>query len=275
MSVNTIIFSKDRAMQLDLLLRSIKDNFIELNPSEIKVYIKASNNDYRIAYLQLTKDHPEFNYIFQKNFHSDVKQLVNEITDPFCLFLVDHSVILNDFPVFESLQYLDDPSIHSVSLRLWTGISYCHPADRWCQTDNLDSVDGNILKFDWTRNDELADFGYPSGIHSHFYRTSFMKNIINRISFNNPNDIEGQMNLLSKQFPPNMICFDLPKMATICNNLTQSGYNRHNPNPKYTIENLNQLYLEGRTISTSNIYGILNNACTFEHDYEFPTWEKE
>jgi len=274
MSVNTIIFSKDRAMQLDLLLRSIKDNFIELNPSEIKVYIKASNNDYRIAYLQLTKDHPEFHYIFQTDFYSEVKKIINNFSKPYSLILVDDSVILNDFPVMNSLKYLEQIEFHQISLRMHLGIEYCHPADRYCSTSNMEQIEDNLFSWYWRNNDELADWGYAANIDSCFYKTQFLKNIINRISFDNVNDIEGRMNELRYEFRPKMICYDIPKIATICNNLTQSGFNRHNPNPMYTIENLNQLYLEGRRISTSNIYGILNNACTFELDYEFPTWEK-
>ena len=54
--MNIIIFSKDRAAQLDLLLRSLKSSFKESDSCKIHVLYDSSGEDFYKGYLLLSED---------------------------------------------------------------------------------------------------------------------------------------------------------------------------------------------------------------------------
>ena len=129
--------------------------------------------------------------------------------------------------------------------------------------------DDKLFEWDWGTQDPMADWGYPSCINSHIYRTNFFKNNVLPMNFINVNMLEGILNNQRGKFPPHMICFNKPKTINVANNLTQSGHNRHSGKEEFSLESLNNKYLDGYLIDVKPFYNLDINMATFERDYTF------
>jgi len=268
MMIDCLIFSKDRACQLELLLHSIGDNFKELGI--VSIIYKASNNKYSGAYDILISEYPKHNWILENNLVCDMKSVVNSFTTPSSLILVDDEIVINDFDI----NYLDDVSddVHCISLRLNPNITYSHTSNVDSPRPNNFICGADLNSWDWSEADNCSDWGYPSCINSHLYRTEFLKYWVNNMSYHSVNNFEAIWNTHRHNFRPIMCCFNESKTISIANNLTQTEYNnRHNNNEEYSLENLNNKFLEGHRIDTKNMYGIVNTMVTMEREYIWTT----
>jgi hypothetical protein len=278
--IDIVIFSKDRAMQLELLLRSIRDNFKEIK--KVNIICTGSNEEYIKGYMKLMKMYRQHNWIAEKNLIEDVKTVINNFNEKFAMTLVDDEIVIRNHSVQTMLPILEDnEDIHCASLRLGMNIgNYCYTADVKADIPEFEIMskswsnkDGsNIYKWDWTKGDGRVDWYYPSCINSNIYRTEFLKDWVNNISFGNINDLEGTLNQNRNTFKHYMICMDKSKTINIANNLTQSGYNRHSDKTEFTLEELNKKFLGDYVIDEKDFYNVDNDIATFEKDYRLIKW---
>jgi hypothetical protein len=266
--IDCLIFSKDRACQLDLLLRSINDNFSDLSPF---VLYKSSSPAFQKGYTKLIKAYPKVNFVTENNFMGDVKTIVDSFTNKRSLCLVDDSVIINQFEP-NTLSILNDASVHAISLRLHPNISYTYPTNITASPVKLTQLNvagEKIYRWEWKQQKDSTDFSYPSCIDGHIYNTTFFKFIIAGLTFTNPNSLEEQLNNNRKMFKPCLACYEHSICLTIPNNLSQNHIltNRKGDNKEYSLESLNKKFLDGLIISTENIYGFKNKAAHEEIGY--------
>jgi len=266
--INTLIFSKDRACQLELLLRSIKDNFKEL--TDITILYLPTNNDYEKGYDKLKEEYKDINWVFESAFVSQTKEIVNGFDKQFFLNFVDDEVVIRDTPIDNMLKALKaDSKIHCGSLRLDPNMNYCYTANLPMEIpkDLIYNSQLQLYRWNWNLGDKRVDWYYPSCINSHVYLLSFAKWFINNIDFDCVNNLEGMLNNQRKKFRPDMICLPKSKTINIANNLIQTGTNRHGNKVEYTTKSLNDKFLADSRISTENLYNIITNTPTFETDY--------
>lgn len=264
--INSMIFSKDRACQLDLLLRSIKDHFSDLVPS--RILWRASSREFEQAYKKLGGIHPEFHFEKEVDFVKQTRETVMGFKESHCLFLVDDEIVIRPVDIWDAQSLLtDNPNIHCVSLRLNTECTYCYPADCWDELKSTERV-GDFYVWDWTKQNPEHDFGYPSCINSHLYRTKEFQGHFAKLNFFNVNNLEGMFNNRREKFQPKMACFQQSKTINIANNLTQSGTNRAGKKIQFSLAELNRAFLDGKRISARQFYGIENTVATFEEDYQ-------
>lgn len=93
--VDVLIFSKDRAAQLDLLLRSIERHASDLYLT-ITVLYEATSSDYLMAYGMAMAEHLSVYWMPQRSFEVDVRYWLSETTASCCSFLVDDDVFYRD-----------------------------------------------------------------------------------------------------------------------------------------------------------------------------------
>jgi len=264
--INCVVFSKDRAMQLELLLRSICDNFKELK--NVSIICKGTTEEYVAGYAKVSKMYPQFTWIPENNLIEDVQRVVNGFDKKCCMTLVDDEIVIRDHSIAPLVTAMEmDNGLHCASLRLGKNIGdYCYTADIKGTIPEL-TQHGDLYKWDWTTGDNRVDFFYPSCINSHIYRTEFLKDWINKITFGNINDLEGTLNSNISSFKHYMICLEKSKTVNIANNLVQSGYNRHSDKKEFSLDVLNNKFLDGYVIDSSDFYNINNDIATFEKDY--------
>jgi hypothetical protein len=263
MTFNIIIFSRNRPIQLELLLRSIRDNFVNYDNHEIKILYLYDNEEYKKGYHMLFEMYPEFTYIKQEK---SFPQHLNEMFDTskkYTMFGVDDDVFKerfdadsNEFGIFVA-----NSNIVSLSLRLHPNINYCYPM----QIDTPPPSYDRFNVFKWVG--EQGDHGYPMSLDFNIFRTNdILYYIFNSKLYDNPNSLESMMAMRPLE-KPYMICFNKSPVVNIPLNRVQTFNNNIHGN--ICVDYLNKMFLNGYIISTSNIYGINNKACHQLIDIKF------
>jgi hypothetical protein len=271
--IQVVIFSYDRAMQLDLLLRSIK-KFDTQRIFSISVLFACSSEAYQTAYDRLKNNYPDIhwiqeqcyaklrinyqfdfaywhnlywwlkNSIFRKNksnFKSCLLELLAGTEYPFTMFLTDDSLFYNPVIISESCmeKIKRQPEKYSFSFRhgmhLQGGV----------YRKQTGYIDWNTFE-----NDVKTDWGYPFSVDGHVYDSRTVYWIINKILLNNPNTMEGNIACYvteKKLFPTIMA----PKQSSLVGfelNRVQSVSANHHWG--ISPEKLKQYYLDDYVLET-------------------------
>ncbi len=132
--MRVIIFSKNRAAQAELLLRSIKELVVDWRDWFITVFYHGDNDAFEDSYKILKSIHPEFHYHHEDDEKSLKEQICNLISmekKTFFSFFVDDLVVIRPFSIhdrqFNLLKENRTGEVLALSLRLNPHISYCQP----------------------------------------------------------------------------------------------------------------------------------------------------
>lgn len=265
MKINILVFSLNRACQCDLLLRTIKDKFEP--DSVIQVLYKATEEKYEKGYEKLKEDHPHIQLIKENNFQSEYKSLVSEFKNKYCLFLTDDDVFIASVSVsgIEKMinKFESNNQIHSMSLRMNTTINHCFPAHRDIKKPSSFLEAGEFIIWNWKECEPHWCWGYPHAINSHLYNSRDFSILLMHKEFHNPNSLEVSINRSRNHNKPLMISFSESKIFNVQNNFVQ-GSRSNEVNKVFSVEDLNKMYLDGKSISTENIYGLKR---TMAHGY--------
>ncbi len=268
--MNIIIFSKDRACQLDLFLRSLKKYFIEFKELKFNILYTYSNDKFKQGYDKLFTIHNDsnLNYIKEtKKFKSHVLDIVDE-KEKHIVFFVDDMIFKNEFSL-KSKQFklfdLDD-DILTLSLRLHKNLSYCYPARIHISPPKFNS--NNIFRW----RGQQGDYGYPMSLDGHFFRTSDMLPFLNGLNYNNPNSLESSLASYALN-RPTMICFEESVVLTIPVNKVQN-FNQ-NVYGNISANFLNDKFLNDFIIDLIPFEGFKNISCHQEMEMEYIKNNKE
>jgi len=268
--MNVIIFSKNRASQLDLFIRSLKKYLVEFKDLTFNILYTYSDDKFKQGYEKLFTIHDEsnLNYIKEtKKFKEHILDIVDD-EKKHIVFFVDDMIFKNEFSL-KSKQFklftLDD-NILTLSLRLHKNLSYCYPArihqspPKFCSNNT----------FRW--RGQQGDYGYPMSLDGHFFRTVDMLLFLKVLNYNNPNSLES----LLSSYPlnrPMMICFDESKVLTIPANKVQN-FNQ-NVHGNISANFLNEQFLDGYIIDLEPFDGFKNISCHQEMKMEYIKYEKD
>ncbi len=173
MPLRTIIFSKNRAMQLDATLRSYLKHCKDFGKSDVYVLYLATNEFHKQQYRILASDAKyssvPIKFVPEKDFRNDLIALLSGID--YVLFLTDDNIFVKDFTLQSILNALQKNSdAIGFSLRLGKNTTYCYPFDKNHSLPEFEICGNSILKFNWTNAE--YDFGYPLELSSSIYRIS-------------------------------------------------------------------------------------------------------
>jgi len=244
-------------MQLDYLLRTMRDNFPLIGRP--MVLYKASCEDNKAGYTLLERMRfDEANIYEEQDFNINTRNLVDCFRKDLCMFLCDDNVFINRLELQEMLDLSSllekNEDIHSLSLRMHPKVTYCYPAKKEMKQPDYDIITGyyNYMRWDWTKaEDQHTCWGYPMAINTHIYRTNDIKEIIERGAFNNVNSLESHINRNRWKDKPLMISPLRPIIFDVCNNYVKDG--------ECGDECLTRKWLDGYQIK--NITNIPDNAC--------------
>jgi hypothetical protein len=293
-----IIFSRDRALQLEATLRSFLLHCQDPEQIHLNVLFLTTNLFHARQYDELARDFTgslSLRLIPQIDFRSDILKLLLPTGEPkhwmnirhqiikigprlgflnrfrlarapmdYVLFMVDDNLFVRDFRLQSIETALNaNPDVLGFSLRLGSNTTYCYSKNAAQRLPSFIRVEKGFLKFDWT-NGEL-DFSYPLEISSSIYRSRQIWNVLNRVSFSNPNTLENRMATNKRYFrktSPYLLCPD--QSVTFCNpiNKVQTVWeNRSGSNPDYSVENLADLFTKGYRIQVEFYSDFTPNAC--------------
>jgi hypothetical protein len=240
--VNCLIFSKNRAMQLDAFLRSI-EAFAPYDGHVVVIY-RATTPAFEEGYRQV-KLGPNVTLTPESDsFKRDVSQAI------------DPSIALTVFHTDDDLFFrrplggpLVTESFAAFSLRLGLNTTYCYPLRR---PQELSSYyrRGSLIAWNWTHAD--VDFSYPMSLDGHIFSTATISRIVSRCHFHNPNTLEEALHLKRYLVPHGMLSFVENCLVSVPANVVSDTHsNRSGKNSEVSVEALNRRFLAGERIDRS------------------------
>lgn len=289
-----ILFSKDRALQLDAVLRSFSLHCLDADLVDLKVLYTASSKMLWSQYQRLARDYPGVTFIAQNDFRRDVLRILDipsstwerlylrlsnnkTVDDRYVLFLVDDNIFVRNFRIAEAVTALDnEKDALGLALQLGKNVTFCYPLDIPLSFPAYVPVTGQVIKYCWT--EAGAGLNYPLEVSSSLYRLSDITGLLARLKFSNPNLLEGQMAAQAQGYRashPHLLCYQ--ESVTFCNpiNKVQSVYaNKSGSHPEYSVEALARKFEDGYRIDVQKYQGLMTTACHQEVELVFCNLEK-
>jgi hypothetical protein len=232
--IHALVFSKDRAMQLDAFLRSAKQHA----PYETVTVLQCVTEDWahREAYQRVC-DRGDFTEWWEENDGvSTFEECVREWVGLYerVVFHTDDDVWFRDGPRHKRHEAYPDCVI---SYRLGANTTYCYPLSR---TQDVPDPYG----WEWRLAD--GDFGYPLSLNATSYHAAYIEPLLH-FSFANPTELESGLAARAERFTPEWMiapahscCVSLPHNVVSASSQCPRG-----PNPDWQPDQLAAKYLDG------------------------------
>ena len=302
--IQGIIFSKDRALQLDATLSSFFKHCKNANDVELVVLYKVTDEIHARQYTELKITYSNVQFVEQHDFRQDVVKILDpyienslqdwiyktllrlpprfvagianwtlpRLEEKFILFLVDDNLFVRDFDIREIIDDLQkNLDAIGFSLRLGSNTTFCYVLDCPQPLPEFVFAKKGILKYAWT--DAILDFGYPFDISSSIYRLGDFLPILMSVRFDNPNLLEGNMAFQKAKFAkalPAMLCYETS--VTFCNPINRVqdiSENRAGVEYFYSSYQLAELFDKGYRINTEAYNNFVPNSCHQEIELTF------
>ncbi len=221
--IRTIIPSKDRACQLDLLLRSIKEFWTDWGDQTIIVLWRASAPEYEATFKTLRNEHPEFIYIEEEEFRPDCQKLATTGDEGYLQFMVDDDVLVRPFSLEddEFKHFAEDPNITTLSLRMNPRMDYCFTENvktgaPWFRADGA-----------WYWPGLQGDWGYPNSVDGNIWRRVDVRQVFSGGKWDMLHELEPALRY--GMCRPLALCYQDSRLLNIANNTVQDtvAANRH------------------------------------------------
>lgn len=244
MLLNAIVFSKDRPMQLHLLLESILANF-DVEDFKLNILYKASNDEYNRGYNMIRDLFPQFIYKKEESFKQDLLSLFED--SEYTVFFTDDDIIYKSFK-------LNNDELHNIfmlteancfSFRLGLNTVNCYTMQRLNKLNNYKTHtffhDVNLIEpiISWKVADGTNDYAYPMSLDGHIFKTQFIKNLCELLEYNNTNLFEAMLSNFSR----NEMIIASYEHSNLVKNIIKL----------YTNEDLNEMYLDGTIINFNKL----------------------
>ena len=212
-----VVLSKDRPMQLHLLLESLEKNSNGI--FDVSVLYNSSSDEYSEGYEKTRGAFPDISWIHENDYRDDLLNHLRSRNEFICFFTDDNILYRNiefDYDLLTN-PFVDFDTMCAVSLRLGsnTVFEYNHNAEididffpnlykyipGMADESKLDAPVGKIFPVSLWRHrafNPLTNFGYPLSVDAHVFRKDFIEPYLNELNFNNPNSMESEMVLNSK-----------------------------------------------------------------------------
>ncbi|HUI92888.1 MAG TPA: hypothetical protein VLX68_11630 [Chitinivibrionales bacterium] len=254
-----LIFSKDRACQLDSLLRSIRDHFKTAYAS-ITVLYKATGSEFEKGY-DVVKRNPAIekqSWIAEKSFQNDVRAICGNLdTESLVMFLVDDDIMFRPCAIDNVLNAFSDEHLF-ISLRA----SRTYAGD----TPPEFIIHGPYLEWKWNYSKRRwVTWNYPFSVDGNIYHVKHIQKIIKKIVFEAPNSFEGRMHTHRHHWWVKRIKKALaPIGASVFNNpLNRVQAESKTWHGDVSAESLNAAFLSGMRIDNSALYRATPGATHF------------
>jgi hypothetical protein len=287
----TLIFSKDRPLQLQATLASFALHCREAAQTPITVLYRASSGAFSRGYAQLREefqDRLQIDWVEERSFRRDLLACLREppavsrgrrILDRMrlrswrpsfeqLLFLVDDNIFVRPFSLHAIRDALDQqPSAVGFSLRVGRNTTTCYSMSCAQPLPDFQPIDGG-LRFRWVG--QTGDFGYPIEVSSSVYRTADLIGLLRTLPYTNPNRLEQVLSSSSSFFAlgkPDLLCFD--QSVAFCapiNKVQTILDNRAGECDDYSSEVLLGRFLEGQRVDVEALRDFVPQAAHVEID---------
>lgn len=261
-----IIFSKDRALQLDALLSSYFK--YTQNSRPIYVLFSVSDKEYEKGYTLLQEKwfNRAIQFIQEKEFKKDLIQLIDSLKINKLCFLVDDILFKTSVdldPFFEI-----NPKKYVASLRMGEHLNYAYTMQKKQSLPAFKQFNKGQEMISWNFNEAVLDWNYPLSVDGHLFDYSEIKILIEELNYRAPNSFEEALQIMNPLFQKRTgVCYKLSKIVNNpCNKVQEEN---NNIAGDISVEELNKRWLEGYTIRYEQYEDIKNESAHYELPIEF------
>ena len=257
-----LIFSRDRAYQLDAVLRSFRRHCRDRQHVNLVVLYSNTKPEFDRRYEQLAKEYSEVRFFAETDFRTQVLTLVREHAA--VLFMVDDNIFVESFDLkLLERALLQTPRALGGSLRLGQNTSYCFSLNIEQPPPRFTPLENELFKYLWQTT--AGDFGYPLEVSSSLYLTTVVEPILEKMPFRNPNTLEAGLAAaasgMSRSYPE-LICYETSRAFCVPLNLVQNEFqNRAANDSEMTAESLGRRYDAGWRVDVARMKGFQPPAC--------------
>lgn len=266
----TIIFSKDRPLQLDLTLTSNERHCSEKNARNEVVIYKPTNDEFEETYKQVAKEHPDVQFLKEDNFKNNLLECVDK--NRHVMFVVDDCIFTRRYSLDKISSFLDIcDGVLGFSLRLGTNTEVCYPIREKNDMPYMQMLGKNIGAFSWKQAGK-GDFSYPLDVSSSVYRVKDIKPLLEKLDYNTPNSLEWMLSNSTRVFNnlQFLLCYDIsPAFCNPINKVQTENNNRVGNVEGYGVEPLLLAYNLGYRIDADAFDGFISNGCHQEVPIRF------
>jgi len=261
--ITSIIFSKNRPLQLDLCLNSIKQNFPQ---STQNIVLHNNSVEFGRAHLALKKEHQDAEFWQQsESLFCDVWEAVKSAKNDYICFFVDDCIVYNKVSI-KDMEIFNDPRLACLSLRL--GANIC---ERGCEGQIFPdkpvsygfSECGGWMMTNRTNNLYGSYWSYNLSVDGHIFRKKDMEEMTLELwkvsQFKNwkqtPNEFEGALQRFWTISPQLILSPFQSAVVNSPNNKTQDSHNDNRSGDVYDYDEnvLLQKYEDGARINIDDI----------------------
>lgn len=257
MSIDALVFSRDRPMQLDACVRSLLANVPSLGV--VVAICKATEEPYWKGYEILAGELRDVAVIVpESDFQADAIGTLAGMRTELVLPLCDDSITFGLALIPEYALWRADTI--SLCLRLGRNTTYCHPRDLEHGLPQFEGR-GPFLVWSWRGapdgdlfmwEGKEGDFGYPYSLDGNIHRRESLLGWLDGQSFSNPNQMEGcVVNAIGRRedLPPLMACYRHSRQVGLpVNVVNQTHGNRFGLLHPVETGELNERFLAGQRI---------------------------
>lgn len=246
-----LVFSKNRAYQLDAFIRSASKN-AGISKSDLTILYKY-DPEYLESLKALMNENPECTFIEEVDFKSQTIEWVKN-SGFFVSFATDDAIFTRFADVNKACEVLRQNSqIFTFSLRLGLHLDFCYPISQKQQVPN-----GQIISeiFLWNSNNANGDWNYPLSVDGHIFRSNEILEILEEVDFKNPNTLEANIQAFRHAINPFASCFMKSCYMNIPLNVVQKIYNNKSGN--VTAQILELKYKCGERFDEKSVENFLN-----------------
>jgi hypothetical protein len=243
--MTAIVFSKDRALQLDAFLRSFRKHVLGV---KLIVIVAVSDVRHRLAYRLVFDRHPWATAVWEAE---RLKETLLSVIPPSgsVVFFVDDQIFIRSW---------NGVGCAGVSLRLAPHLTYCYTMNRPQTLPFFEATPG-LLRWRWT--DGHLDWAYPLSLDGHVFDAAEMATLIGICSFRSPNTLETALQEHCDAYLrgyPYGFCYRESRVINVPWNTVQTDYDNRNEGD--SIEAFLEHWEAGKQIALGVIYGVVNQS---------------
>jgi len=251
--VASIVFSKDRAMQLHAFLSSYHDKVV--HRGVMYVLYKASDERQKKSYVELQSIFTDAGYVFIEEvaFRTQLLELCENAEAGKILFYVDDMLFTHNLD-YDAVRKVDT-SRYILALTRGRDLTYSIVLQKSLTIPQFYEKVVGFESFRWNETSENSDWTFPLGVSGYMFGRSEVASMLKAMDFKAPNSLEAGMQMFLPLF---MDRFGLCTEHAICTcvpaNLVQSEWTNLNLGT-FSIDELLSLWEAGKMIDCHEFYG--------------------
>ena len=265
-----ILFSKDRAMQLDAAIRSCRAQCTDLLSVEKFIIFKTTSKIHANQYKQLQDENQDFVCMEETQVIQQVSAIISHFT--YISFHCDDNMYIRPFSFSKGIQILSkNKSILGHSFRLGRNVKYSYTRNSPEPQPIFTDLGQKVLRFNWTTM-KPRGFGYPFEVSASIYRCQHILPLILNCSNCTIGGIETHLMNSRKKFLvscPLFTCEELSSVISIPINTVGAVPNISGQKYNYPIEDLARKFSKNFRIDTDQFNNHTSETTHVELKFSF------